>query len=69
MQQIKNLMHQMQSMPNSSAALQNLVAQNPMLQNVLKLSRTKNVSLQQIAQMMAQQKGVDINQLIKELTS
>ena len=57
-------MHQMQNMPNMQQAL---LQQHPELQGVLNLAQNKGISLEQIARMMAQQKGQDINQIVNEL--
>lgn len=64
LQPIKNLMQQVKGTPNVQ---QFLLQQYPALQNVMNLSQNKGVSLEQIARIMAQQKGVDINSLINEL--
>lgn len=66
MQQIKNLMHQMQNIPNPQAALQQLVMSNPYLSNIINLS---NGNLEQAARSLASQRGIDINTLLQELQS
>lgn len=48
-------------------AFQNLISQNPNVQNILNLAQSRNVSLETVAKIMAQQKGYDINALIQEL--
>lgn len=68
-QQIKNLMYQVKNSKNPQMILQNIIMQNPSMQNVLNLMRLNNASPQQIAQLLAQQKGVDLNNLIMELQS
>ena len=68
-QQIKNLMYQVKNSQNPQMILQNIIMQNPSMQNVLNLMRLNNASPQQIAQLLAQQKGVDLNNLIMELQS
>ena len=68
-QQIKNLMYQVKNSQNPQMILQNIIMQNPNMQNVLNLMRLNNASPQQIAQLLAQQKGVDLNNLIMELQS
>lgn len=65
-QQIKNLMHQVQSNPNPQVALQHLIMQNPTLQNLYRMS---GGNWKQVAQNLAQQRGVDLNALIQELQS
>lgn len=42
---------------------------NPTVQNVLNLVRASGMTPQQYAQMLAQQKGVDLNDLIQQLQS
>lgn len=64
-QQIKNLMQQIKMSANPTSAIQTLIAQNPNLRLLLNNSS----SLQQIAQNMAQQKGIDLNALIQQLQS
>ena len=66
-QQIKNLMKQVNYASNSSNVLQDLIQSNPNIQNILALSKKQNVSLKQIAQIMAQQKNVDLNDLVRRL--
>ena len=60
-------MHQIQNSGNPQMAFQNLISQNPNVQNILNLTQSHNVSLETIAKIMAQQKGYDINALIREL--
>ena len=67
MQQVKNMMRQVQNSQNPQMALANLLQQNPNLSTISTLLRTNNGSLQQVAQMLAQQKGVDLNYIIQEL--
>lgn len=68
-QQIKNLMYQVKNSQNPQMMLQNIIMQNPNMQNVLNLMRMNNANPQQIAQLLAQQKGIDLNSLIMELQS
>ena len=63
-QQIKNLMQEIKMSSNPQLIIKNLLNQNPSLQLLL-----KGGSLQQIAQQMAQQRGIDLNQLIQQLQS
>jgi len=59
-------MRQIQGAPNAQQLILNKF---PNLQPVLNLAQNRGYSLEQIARMMAQQKGVDINALINELSS
>ena len=45
----------------------NLLQQNPNLQKISSLLKMGNGNLQQAAQILAQQKGVNLNALIQEL--
>ena len=49
--------------------IQEAIAKNPQLQNAMQIMRMNNMSMQQFAMMFAQQQGIDINELIKELQS
>lgn len=62
-------MNQVKSAANPQQALQSLVAKNPQLQTFMNLAHNNGVSLEQVARMLAQQKGVDINTLINELNT
>lgn len=62
--QIKNLMKQMQGLQNPQAEL---ISRYPILQNVLAIQQKDGVSLKQIAEVMAQQQGRNLNDIIKEL--
>ena len=66
--QIKNLMNSIQFASNPQLALQQLMNQNPIIQNIMKLNKN-GTSLQSIAQTMAQQKGIDLNSVIQQLQS
>ena len=61
-QQIKDLMNQVKMSSNQQAMIQNLLNQNPNLRLLL-----SGGSLQSIAQELARQKGVDLNELIRQL--
>ena len=65
--QIRELMRQFKANPNAQAAQQNLLNQYPQLQAYINLAQKHNVNLQQIAQIMAQQKGVNLDTLMREL--
>ena len=66
-QKVKNLMAQMRNVHNPQMAFQNLLRQNPNLNNIFNTVQMSNLSPQQFAQMLAQQKGIDLNSLIQEL--
>lgn len=66
-QKVKNLMAQMRNVQNPQMAFQNLLRQNPNLNNIFNTVQMSNLSPQQFAQMLAQQKGIDLNSLIQEL--
>ena len=60
-------MRQAQSSQNQQEFLTNMLQNNPNLQTLSILLKSNNGSLQQVAQLMAQQKGIDLNMLIQEL--
>lgn len=59
-------MQQFKGMNNPEAAIMGLLQQNPQLSQVASMVRNGN-SLEGIARQMAQEKGIDINQLISQL--
>jgi len=61
-------MNQYKNMQNSPLILNILLQQRPELQSVLAIQQ-KGASWQQIAEVMAQQKGIDLNNLIQQLQS
>ena len=61
-------MKQMQTFGNSQAALQALSQQHPEINSIFAITK-KGASLKQIAEIMAQQKGINLNNLIQELQS
>jgi len=67
-QEIKNLMQQMRTFSSQQAMMDALLQQRPEVQAIMNI-QNKGASLQQIAQIMAQQKGIDLNNLIRELQS
>lgn len=67
MQQIKNMMHQVQNSPNREAALINMLQQNPNLQSISTLLKMGNGDLRQAAELLARQKGYNLNDIIREL--
>lgn len=62
-------MNQVKSAANPQQMLQSIVANNPQLQTFMNLAHNNGVSLEQVARMLAQQKGVDINTIINELNT
>ena len=69
LQQIKSLMRQVQTATNPQAALDTIISNNPTLQSFVTLAKNNGSSLEQVARILAQQKGVDINNLIRQLNS
>ena len=63
-QQVKNLMQQVKMAANPQQALQALIGQNPQLAALLHTN-----SPQQVAQILAQQRGIDLDTLIKQLNA
>ena len=68
-QQIKNMMSMVQMSANPQMALQNIVNQNPNLQNILNLANSNGTNLQQVFYNMAKQKGVNPEDIINALRS
>ena len=68
-QQIKNMMSMVQMSANPQMALQNIVNQNPNLQNILNLANSNGANLQQVFYNMAKQKGVNPEDVINALRS
>ena len=68
-QPIKNLMSQLKLSANPSMLIQSVLAQNPQLIEIVKMAQGNEASLQQVAQMMAQQRGYDLNSIIQDLQS
>ena len=52
---------------NPSAMLQNIISQNPQMQQVVNLAQGKNLNYQQIFRELARQKGIDPDKFIQEL--
>lgn len=61
-------MRQMRASGDAQAYLQNYLMQNPNVSQISNLLKS-NGNLRQVAQMMAQQQGIDLNALIQELQS
>lgn len=68
LQPIKELMNRFKNASNPETELQSMMESNPNIQAVLNLAKGRGVSLEQIARIMAQQKGIDINNLLSQLT-
>ena len=62
--QVKQLMAQLKGMQNPQTML---LQQYPQLQSIVSLAQSKGISLQQVAQMVAQQKGYNLNSIINQL--
>ena len=58
-------MGQVRSMTNPQA----FISQNPTLRNIMSMAQSRGMSLEQFARVLAQQKGVDINNLFHQLKS
>lgn len=58
-------MGQVRGMTNPQA----FISQNPALRNIMSMAQSRGMSLEQFARVLAQQKGVDINNLIHQLNS
>lgn len=54
---------------NPQLAYQNMVNQNPDAKRVLDMVSRSNGNLQQLAAYMANQRGIDLNELINEIQS
>ena len=68
-QQIKNLMSAVQMSTDPNAALANIINQNPNLRNLVMLAKSNGADLQQVFYALAQQKGVNPNDVINILRS
>lgn len=68
-QQIKNLMSAVQMSTDPNAALANIINQNPNLRNLVMLAKSNGADLQQIFYTLAQQRGVNPNDIINALRS
>ena len=64
--QAKQMMHMVQMAQNPQAELANLIRNNPNSAAISNMLQNGN-SLEQIARNMAQQNGIDINNLINQL--
>lgn len=61
------MLKQIQSSANPQQALQSMVFNNPQTRAALDLIRLSKGNLQQVAEYVARQKGVNLNNLINEL--
>ena len=66
-QPYKNMMRQIQNSANPQNALENMLMQNPSLQQISQMLKANNGNLQQVAQLIATQRGYDLNAIIAEL--
>ena len=64
---VKNLYKMVKNSNNPSAMLQNIISQNPQMQQVVNLAQGKNLNYQQIFRELARQKGIDPDKFIQEL--
>lgn len=62
-------MAQMRQYGTPEQALQTLMNQNPLAKQIVEFAQGRGIGLQQVAEIMAQQKNVDLAQLMKELQS
>ena len=67
--EIKQLMSQYKSIQNPQYIFDNLAQQRPEVKTIMALQQKNGVSLKQIAEIMAQQKGINLNNLIQQLNS
>ena len=65
--QLKAAMSQVQSCPNPQAMLQNIISQNPNLSAIINMARGKGMSMEQLGRMLAQQRGVNYDELLDAL--
>ena len=62
-------MSQYKSIQNPQYIFDNLAQQRPEVKTIMALQQKNGVSLKQIAEIMAQQKGINLNNLIQQLQS
>lgn len=62
-------MNQYKSIQDPQYIFDNLAQQRPEVKAIMALQQKNGVSLKQIAEVMAQQKGIDLNNLIQQLQS
>lgn len=66
-QQVKNMMRQMQSMKNPNIAINQIIQQNPQMNQVMQMCQGQNPK--QVFYSMCKQQGVDPEQFINMLKS
>ena len=64
---IKQMMNMIRGVQNPSQFLTNLAQQNPQMKNVLSLVQNSSMSPKDLFYKLAQQKGVDPNEILKAL--
>ena len=67
--QIKNLMNTVRNMGNPQMMLNQMMAQNPQMKNVMDYIRQNGNDPKQAFYKMAQEKGVDPNEILRQLNS
>ena len=67
--QIKNLMNTVRNMGNPQMMLNQMMAQNPQMKNVMDYIRQNGNDPKQAFYKMAQEKGVDPNEILRQLKS
>ena len=60
-------MSQVQSCPNPRVMLQSIISQNPNLSAIINMAQGKGMSLEQLGRMLAQQRGVNYDELLDAL--
>ena len=66
---LKSVMKQLQTLSNPSQTLTELVRQNPSIKQILAMAQNQHVSLKELCYLLAKEKGVDPEEIIKELTN
>ena len=69
LQQIKNLMSMVQMSSDPQTALLNIINQNPNLRNIVMLAKSNGSNLEQVFYALAQQRGVNPNDVLNALRS
>lgn len=68
-QQIKKLMSMVQMSSDPQTALLNIINQNPNLRNIVMLAKSNGSNLEQVFYALAQQRGVNPNDVLNALRS
>ena len=63
----RNIMQQFQTAQNPQQMMMNILQNNPQFAQIASIA-ARNGNLEQVARQLAQQKGVDINDIINRLT-